>query len=152
MVTNFKTDPFMRYSVGFDRLFNELERKSLTTQNNYPPFNIIKEDDTNYRIEIAVSGFSEEELSIELKESNLKVRGEVANSDTKSEYLHKGISSRDFERSFTLNQDVVVNDAKMVNGLLVIDLEHVIPDEKRPRRIEIGTGTTKSRKKTLLTE
>ena len=81
MVTNFKTDPFMRYSVGFDRLFNELERTSLTTQNNYPPFNIIREDDSFYRIEVAVSGFSEDELSVELKESTLTVSGTVAVSD-----------------------------------------------------------------------
>ena len=101
MVTNFKTDPFMRYSVGFDRLFNELERTSLTTQNNYPPFNIIREDDSFYRIEVAVSGFSEDELSIELKESTLTVSGTVAVSDIEAEYLHKGISSRDFERNFT---------------------------------------------------
>lgn len=151
MVTNFKTDPFMRYSVGFDRLFNELERTSLATQNNYPPFNIIREDDSFYRIEVAVSGFSEDELSVELKESTLTVSGKVSTSDDKAEYLHKGISSRDFERSFTLNQDVVVNDAKIVNGLLSIELEHIIPEEKRPRKIEIGSGVKKS-KKTLLTE
>lgn len=151
MVTNFKTDPFMRYSVGFDRLFNELERTSLTTQNNYPPFNIIREDDSFYRIEVAVSGFSEDELSVELKESTLTVSGTVAVSDIEAEYLHKGISSRDFERNFTLNQDVVVNSAKIVNGLLSIELEHIIPEEKRPRKIEIGSGN-KKRKKTLLTE
>jgi molecular chaperone IbpA len=137
--------------VGFDRLFNELERTSLTTQNNYPPFNIIREDDSFYRIEVAVSGFSEDELSVELKESTLTVSGTVGVSDIEAEYLHKGISSRDFERNFTLNQDVVVNSAKIVNGLLSIELEHIIPEEKRPRKIEIGSGA-KKRKKTLLTE
>jgi molecular chaperone IbpA len=128
-----------------------LERTSLTTQNNYPPFNIIREDDSFYRIEVAVSGFSEDELSVELKESTLTVSGTVGVSDIEAEYLHKGISSRDFERNFTLNQDVVVNSAKIVNGLLSIELEHIIPEEKRPRKIEIGSGA-KKRKKTLLTE
>ena len=140
----------MRYSVGFDRLFNELERSSLTTQNNYPPFNIVKVNDSDYRIEVAVSGFSEDELNIEVKESTLTVTGEVKPVD-KLNYLHKGISSRNFERTFTLNQDVLVNGAEMINGMLVVHLEHVIPDEKRPRNIEISTGR-KSRKKALLTE
>ena len=76
---------------------------------------------------------------------------EIPLCDIEAEYLHKGISSRDFERNFTLNQDVVVNSAKIVNGLLSIELEHIIPEEKRPRKIEIGSGA-KKRKKTLLTE
>ena len=151
MVTKFTADPFMRYSVGFDRLFNELERTSLTTQQNYPPFNIVKDDDTNYRIEIAVSGFSEDELNIEVKESTLTVTGKVDDKPENTNYIHKGISSRNFDRTFTLNQDVVVNDAKMVNGMLVIYLEHLIPEEKRPRKIAIN-NSVKSKKKTLLTE
>ena len=151
MVTKFTADPFMRYSVGFDRLFNELERTSLTTQQNYPPFNIVKDDDTNYRIEIAVSGFSEDELNIVVKESTLTVTGNVDDKLENMNYIHKGISSRNFDRTFTLNQDVVVNDAKMVNGMLVIYLEHLIPEEKRPRKIAINTSV-KSKKRTLLTE
>jgi len=152
MVTKFKTlDPFMRYSVGFDRLFNELENLSQTTTQNYPPYNVVKVNDSDYRIEIAVSGFSEDELDVEVKEDTLTVTGTVTERE-ESNYLHKGISSRNFARTFTLNPDIVVNDAKLSNGMLVIELEHVIPEEKQPRKIEINRSIGKKGKKTLLVE
>ena len=115
MVTKFKTlDPFMRYSVGFDRLFNELELQSQTTTQNYPPYNVVKGTDSDYRIEIAASGFSEEELDVEVKEDTLTVTGTKDDTTDERNYLHKGISSRNFVRTFTLNPDVVVNGAKLV--------------------------------------
>lgn len=153
MVTKFKTlDPFMRYSVGFDRLFNELELQSQTTTQNYPPYNVVKGTDNDYRIEIAASGFSEEELDVEVKEDTLTVTGTKNDTTDARNYLHKGISSRNFVRTFTLNPDVVVNGAKLVNGMLVVELEHVIPEEKQPRKIAINQSKGKKSKKTLLTE
>jgi molecular chaperone IbpA len=146
-------DPFMRYSVGFDRLFNELEAMTQATTQNYPPYNVIKETDSNYRIEIAVSGFSEDELEVEIKESILILKGSVQEKQNDSAFLHRGISGKDFERTFTLNADIVVVGAELVNGLLVIELEHVITEEKKPRRIDIGgSKTLPNKKKKFLAE
>ena len=144
MVTKFRTlDPFMRYSVGFDRLFNELENMSQTTTQNYPPYNVIRGTNNDYRIEIAVSGFTEKELNVEVKEDTLTVSGVKEEIHDVNNYLHKGIAKRDFDRTFTLNADIVVNGASLTDGMLVIELEHVIPEEKKPRTI----GINKSQKK-----
>jgi len=144
MVNTALTDPFDRvktYSIGFDRMFDRLFDDSfVTTANNYPPYNIVKVSDTDYAIQIAVAGFGKDDIEIETKENTLTVKsvekkdGEVVDDTT---YLHKGISNRAFRRSFTIADDVVVKGASFENGLLNIDLERIIPEEKKPRVIEI---------------
>jgi molecular chaperone IbpA len=144
MVNTALTDPFDRvktYSIGFDRMFDRLFDDSfVTTTNNYPPYNIVKVSETDYAIQIAVAGFGKDDIEIETKENTLTVKsvekkdGEVVDDTT---YLHKGISNRSFRRSFTIADDVVVKGASFENGLLNIDLERIIPEEKKPRVIEI---------------
>lgn len=123
--------------VGFERMFDELSRTTALTSagnGNYPPHNIVKIDDDNYLIEIAVAGFKRENIDIQLKDSILTVTGK---KDDARSYTHKGISSRDFVRAFTLGEYVQVNGANLEDGILAIQLERVVPEEERPRKIEI---------------
>ena len=142
-------DPFLRSSIGFDHLLRELDNSVAFKGDNYPPYNIIKGDEENYRIELAVSGFSENELSVEVKENTLTISGTQDTLDDSIEYLHKGIGSRNFERKFTVAADLVVTGAEIVNGILAVDMEMVIPEHKKPRTIEIG-GEKKSKNKKFL--
>jgi molecular chaperone IbpA len=124
--------------VGFDRLFDELTRAQLGAQNNYPPHNVVKVDDDHYIIELALAGFKSEDLDIQLKDSVITVTGKK--EDTR-EYTHKGISSREFTRTFTLGEHVQVTGATMIDGILSINLERVVPEDERPKKIEIGVPT-----------
>ena len=128
--------PFYRSSVGFDRLFNLLEQ-SADTAPGYPPYNIERTDDTHYRITIAVAGFAEKDLNIEVRDGVLNVVGKRDDQEKQS-YLHQCIAGRAFERRFQLADHVEVRDAKLENGLLHVALERVIPEEKKPRRISIN--------------
>lgn len=136
--------PLYRSAVGFDRLANLLESAARTSQEGgYPPYNIETTGENAYRIEIAVAGFSPDELNIEVKENLLTVSGrKTANDDaaTQRTYLHRGLAERDFERRFQLADYVVVTDANLSNGLLSIALKRELPEALKPRRIEIGTG------------
>ena len=126
------------YSVGFDRMFDRLFDEVNVSGTNYPPYNIIKSDDTNYSIEIAVAGFSKDDIEIETKENTLTIKSlSRPEGDDDKNYLHKGISNRAFKRSFTIADDVVVNGASYENGMLIVALERIIPEEKQPRLIEI---------------
>ena len=124
--------------VGFEPLFSELERLTSGTpgQDNYPPHNIVRVDDENFMIEMAVAGFSKDDVEVELKAGTLTVTG--SKSDDEREYAHKGISSRKFSKSFRLAEYVVVDDADLVNGILVVNLRVDIPEEKRPQKIKIN--------------
>jgi len=138
--------------IGFEPILDELERIHSSARNNnnsYPPHNIVKVDDENFIIELAVAGFSMEELTVEVKDSILLVAGEMDKDDR--EFAYKGISSRKFEKSFRLSEFVVIDGADLVNGILVVNARVEVPDERRPRKIEIGS-TGKSTKKALLTE
>ena len=107
---------------------------------NYPPYNIHRIDDHNYRIEVALAGYSKDDIEIELKENNLTVRNqpkEKVVNENGNGVIHKGISTRQFERSFTISEDIKVKDAELKNGLLTIDLERIIPEEKKARLISI---------------
>lgn len=131
--------------VGFEHLFDDLERihGSARSGDNYPPHNIVKIDDENFLIELAVAGFAEEDINIEVKDGILVIGG-----DTKEEeraFVHKGISSRKFEKTFRISEFVVVDGATLVDGILVINLRVELPEEKRPRKINIGS-TGKSTK------
>ena len=142
-------DPFT--TVGFDRIFNRINQlqKSATKTVTYPPYNITKKSDTTYIIELAVAGFSEEDIDVEVKDSVLTVSGNVLSVD-ENEYIHKGIAARAFERTFTLADTVIVKDATLKNGMLRIMLENVIPEEKKPQKIAINTSSDS--KKVLLSE
>lgn len=139
-LTRFDTQALNRALVGFDRLFDGFEARfanQLTT--NYPPHNIVKTDDTHYAIEIAVAGFKKHEISVEIEQDMLTVRGssETPNESTNRQYLHRGLSSRDFERSWQLAEHMVVRGAEIKDGVLTINLEYVIPEEKKARVIDI---------------
>ncbi len=139
----FDLSPLYRSSVGFDRLFNMLDGASSTdTSNGYPPYNIERVDDTVYAITMAVAGFAEEDISIEVKENALTVSGKhLDETETKErEFLHRGIATRAFERRFQLADHVVVKGAGLENGLLTLELERVIPEALKPRRIDISGG------------
>ena len=122
--------------VGFDHLFNELEHVTRHAQDHYPPHNIIRTSETDYLIELAVAGFSRDELNMEVKDRTLTVTGEHKSKGR--EYIHRGISTKKFKRTFRLSEHVNVNGADLVDGVLSVELKYVIPEEMRPRKIEIG--------------
>jgi len=135
----FDTSPFFRSTVGFDHLFDLLESASDTAQ-GYPPYNIERSDDTHYRVTVAVAGFAEQDLSVEVKDDVLTVAGKREDA-LKPSYLHQGIAGRAFQRSFRLADHVEVKAAKLENGLLHVELERQVPEEKKPRQITInGAG------------
>jgi molecular chaperone IbpA len=135
----FDLSPLHRSTVGFDRLFNLLDGATDAQAQSYPPYNIERLGETDYRITMAVAGFAEADLAIEVKESALTVTGKRT-EDEKKAYLHQGIAARAFERRFQLADHVEVSGAKLENGLLHIELKRIIPDAKKPRRIEIGAN------------
>ena len=122
--------------VGFDHLLNELDHVARHANDHYPPHNIIKTSDTDYLIELAVAGFMREELSIEVKDRTLTIVGEHVSKGR--EYIHRGISTKKFKRTFRLSEHVQVHGADLVDGVLAIELKYVIPEEMRPRKITIG--------------
>lgn len=132
--TSMLNDPFF---IGFDRVLDRMQAQTPGQSNNYPPYNIIKLNDEEFVIEIALAGFNEDEIEIEVKDGVLTVQGSKEEA-VKTEYLHKGISARQFKRTFTLSDTIVVGGADYVNGILYIELENVIPEEKKPRKIAIG--------------
>jgi molecular chaperone IbpA len=132
--------PLYRSVVGFDRLAALLDAAGAESATGYPPYNIERTAEDSYRIEIAVAGFKPEELNVEVKENLLTVQGRKAANDETRRYLHRGLAERNFERKFQLADYVVVTDAQLTDGLLAISLKREVPEQKKPRRIEIGTG------------
>lgn len=138
----FDLTPLYRSAVGFDRLAGMLESAARTSEAGWPPYNIETTGENTYRIELAVAGFSPDELTMEVKENLLTVTGKkatAAEGDTRT-YLHRGLAERDFERRFQLADYVVVTEARLVNGLLTVDLKRELPEALKPRQIEIVTG------------
>ena len=133
-VFNFgKSFPF---AIGFDRTLQLLERADTHSSSNYPPYNIVKIDEENFQIEMAVAGFDKKEVSISKEKEKLIITGE---QDTESkEYVHQGLASRSFKRSFTLADDIIVKGADMKNGILVVSLERIVPEEDKPQEIKIS--------------
>ena len=145
--------PLYRSVVGFDRLAQLLETASVDAASGYPPYNIERTDENTYRIEIAVAGFRTEELNIEVKENLLTVQGrKAANDEPQRRFLHRGLAERDFERRFQLADYVIVNEAKLADGLLSISLKRELPEALKPRRIEIATSTTQTSDQSPLIE
>lgn len=133
--------PFFRSTVGFDRLLSLLETAEGAP--GYPPYNIERSDEDHYRITIAVAGFAEKDLDVEVKDNVLTITGKREEGE-KPSYLHQGIAGRSFERQFQLAQHVVVRGARLENGLLHVDLERIVPEEKKPRRIQINATELKT--------
>ena len=132
--------------IGFDRMLDRMNAVNNTTQrntSNYPPYNIVKVDEDNFNIELALAGFTDKDIDITLKDGILYVEGNQGDNDEK-QYLHRGLSARSFRRSFTIADTIVVNGADFVNGILTISLENVIPEEKKPRKIAINDGNHKA--------
>ena len=123
-------------AIGFDRLFDMINEMDVKKPQSYPPYNIVRFDEDNYQIQIAVAGFSPEELDIEVKENQLTVNGAIQTS-SEGTYLHHGLASRDFSHTFKLSDTIVVKAADVQNGVLKINLENIIPEEKKPRKIPI---------------
>jgi len=134
--------PFFRSTVGFDHLFDLLEQGAETAQ-GYPPYNIERADENNYRVTVAVAGFAEKDLNIEVRDGVLTVEGK-RDPDNKATYLHQGIAGRGFQRQFQLAEHMEVRGARLENGLLSVDLERMIPEEKKPRRITINAPELKT--------
>jgi molecular chaperone IbpA len=138
MRTDFDFSPYYRATVGFDRVFDLLDSvASQTGASGYPPYNIEKADDDTYRIIMAVAGFTEAELNVTQKESELLVNGKAQPTAHEKEYLYRGIAGRDFERRFQLADHVRVVGAKLANGMLTIELKREVPEEKKARAIRI---------------
>jgi molecular chaperone IbpA len=140
---NFDLSPLYRSTVGFDRLFSLLDQAaSVDNAPTYPPYNIERTDENAYRISIAVAGFSDADLALEVKENLLTVRGEkkAAEGEARAAILHQGIASRSFERRFQIADHVQVTGATLEHGLLHIDLVREVPEAKKPRSIPIGKG------------
>lgn len=135
-------DPFL---IGFDTMFDRLG-STTRGHTNYPPYNVVKTDEDHYVVEIAVAGFHENDIEITLEDRTLTIKGDKEENTGQRNYIHRGISARSFTRAFTLADSIVVKGAEILNGVLQIQLENVIPEEKRPQKIAI-TGS-----KTLLTE
>ncbi len=135
----FDLTPFYRSTVGFDRLFSLLDQSGFDSAPSYPPYNIERTGENAYRVTVAVAGFSEPELGVELKDNTLTIRGEKqSKTDEKSgETLYQGIAARAFERVFQLADYVQVKGAALENGLLHVDLVREIPEAKKPRAIPI---------------
>jgi len=135
------TDNFNKltpYAVGYDRIFDHLSRyvDNNATSTGFPPYNIRKEGDYNYTIEMALAGFGKKDIEVEVAESTLSVRSMKENDEDDST-VYRGISRRRFDRKFTVADDVVVNGASLENGMLTINLERVVPEEKKPRIIAV---------------
>ena len=140
MRTTFDFSPLFRSSIGFDRMLNALEAASrVESIDNWPPYDIAKLGEDDYRITMAVAGFGEKELTLTQEQNMLLVAGQKADEES-AQYLHRGIAGRAFQRRFELADHVKVVGASLVNGLLTIDLKREIPEEMKPRRIEIAAG------------
>ena len=133
----------MGFSIGFDSLFDRLFDMDTTRDSGYPPYNIRKVNELQYVIELALAGFSKDDIEVEVTEGQLAIRSKKLEEKTEvnsdDSFVHKGIAKRSFMRQFTLSDDIIVKGADLKDGMLIIDFEKVIPDEKKPRLIQIGS-------------
>ena len=129
-----------RQTIGFDNMFDQLHRTfaNSKTDGNYPPHNVVKLDDTHYVVELAVAGFSKDEIEITSENGTLTIKGERKEKDADVTYLHRGIGTRSFTKTLTIAETVEVKGAEFKDGILRVGLENIIPEHKKPRKIEIG--------------
>ena len=147
-----------KFFVGFEDQFSRIAKMhDDLTKNipNYPPYNIKKTGDNTYVIELAVAGFGKQDIEIELADGKMVVKGNINAQDTEENFLFKGIANRAFTRTFALDDHIEVRNAEMFNGMLKVFLEKIIPEHKKPKKIEVSDkseGTSKKQKQQLLTE
>ena len=128
------------YAVGFDSLFDHFNNTleyTVKQQTSYPPYNINKIDDLNYQVEMALAGFGKDDIEIKYSDNQLTIKSIESDDKDEKDVIHRGISKRKFSRSFTLAEDIKVNGAELKDGMLLVELEKIVPEEKRPRTIEI---------------
>ena len=136
-LARFDTTALNRALIGFDRIFNDYENRFHHSTTNYPPYNVIKHDDNLFEIEIAVAGFDREDITIQVDQNQLVVKGNRLKEDDTSKFLHRGLAARDFERAFTLAEHIIVGDAELSNGILRVKLTREVPEALKPRTILI---------------
>ena len=131
----------MGHTIGFDTIFDRLFDMDLTRDSGYPPYNIRKINELQYAIELALAGFSKSDIEIEVTDGQLTIRSKenIEKDDSTDSFVHKGIAKRSFMRTFSLSDDIIVKGADLKDGMLIVELERVIPDEKKPRLIQIGS-------------
>jgi len=143
----FDFTPLFRHSVGFDRMQHMLDAAARQdTTNSYPPYNIEQVNEDSYQITMALAGFSESDLDVSVEENTLVVKGTLHEDTDDVTYLHRGIAGRAFERRFQLADHIRVDGGSLINGLLKIDLVREIPEEKKPRKVSIGTKAIANKK------
>jgi molecular chaperone IbpA len=126
-----------RALIGFDRIFDNFENRYQNSTTNYPPYNVLKHDDNTFEVEIAVAGFDKAEISIEVDQDQLIIKGRRAKDEDTDKYLHRGLAARDFERVFTLAEYMEVGEAELTNGILSVKLTRIVPEALKPRLIAI---------------
>ena len=136
--------PMFRHSVGFDRMQRLMDAAMARTEVTYPPYNIETDGEAVYRVTVAVAGFGEDDLDVTLENETLTIDGNKTNEAEDVAFLHRGIAGRDFQLKFNLADHIKVNGAKLENGVLVVDLEREVPEELKPRQIEIKTSSIDS--------
>lgn len=138
-LVRFDTNALNRALVGFDTLFDNFEKRFANqVTNSYPPYNVLKHDDDNYEIQIAVSGFEPDQVSVEVDQNELIIKGDAgATDDVETVYLHRGLASRNFTRTFTLAEHMEVGEGRIKNGILTVELKRVVPEALKPRAIRI---------------
>ena len=136
-ITTLDLPQLYRNSIGLDSIFDSLLGRIEHNQSNYPPYNIVKSDDDNYTIELAIAGFGQGDIDIQVKEGELIIKGEKS-EDEESQYLHHGIGTRKFTRTFNLAEYVEVKSADVENGILKVALERNIPEAMKPKSIAIN--------------
>lgn len=138
--------PLQHTTLGFDRFFDEVERllavDNKTVSASFPPHNIIKLDESRYLVELAVAGFGKDDIEISVESGSLVIKGEKKDKESNVQYLHRGIGTRSFTKTLTIADTVEVRGAEYKDGILKIGLENVIPESKKPRKIEIGNEMT----------
>ena len=148
MMSPFNFDPFFSRTIGFEQIFerlNNIAEENLGSVGSYPPYNINRHSDGKFDIEIAVAGFTEEDLDVECKDSTLTIQGKKEDKENNN-YLYKGIANRSFRRIFHLEDYTEPTGASIENGLLTVHLEKIIPEELKPKKINISSGVRKSSK------
>ena len=146
-MTNNIFDRCFPAAIGFDHVFDVLDRAADIANNSnnaFPPINYIKVDEFNYLVELAIAGYTEEEVTVETEKNLLKISGKKADKDERA-YLIKGIAGRSFYRQFVLPDTMVVRGADLSDGILTVKLENVIPEEQKPRKVQINKATTKKK-------
>jgi molecular chaperone IbpA len=138
-LTRFDINALNRALLGFDSMFSDIEHRFANQlKDNYPPYNIVKHDDSSYEIEIAVTGFAKDEVTVEIDQNQLIVKGiRNKSDDVTAEFLHRGLAFRDFTRSWTLAEHMEVGDGTIKNGVLTIGLKRIVPDALKPRVLKL---------------